>query len=209
MREFKIGDRVKITSSDHILTGKLGIIKDVYGNNSHYTIDLDDYVEGCWPDEKLKINKGHGWNIGKEQIELFEDEIKKVKCINNDDMEEQLLLEKVYEVYHETDSCYWINNNEKGAYYKYRFVIIKDDVKLKSINPKINKCLIKKYQLIAEDIKIINNGNATIVILKDGTKGISKCDPSYDTYDADRGFNIAMNRAVIKKLQKELKELCK
>jgi len=61
---------------------------------------------------------------------------------------------------------------------------------------------------IKDGIKTIRNGNATIVILPSGTKGVSRCLPT-DTYDAKRGYEIAFKKAWIKELQKELKGLCK
>lgn len=56
--------------------------------------------------------------------------------------------------------------------------------------------------------RIIFNGDATIVFLDDGTKGVSKCHPD-DDYDKTLGIKIAYNRAKIKFLQKELKNLTK
>jgi len=54
--------------------------------------------------------------------------------------------------------------------------------------------------------RVIHNDKATIVILDDGTKGVSKCDPA-DTYNKTKGIKIAYIRAKIKSLQKELKQL--
>lgn len=59
-----------------------------------------------------------------------------------------------------------------------------------------------------ENYKVIQNGLATIVILNDGSKGVSKCLP-IDTYDADKGFEIAHTKAQIKSLNKKLKKLIK
>lgn len=56
--------------------------------------------------------------------------------------------------------------------------------------------------------RVIHSGNRTIVILDDGSKGISKCSPE-DTYDKLTGIKIAYNRAKIKSLQKQLKNLIK
>jgi hypothetical protein len=54
--------------------------------------------------------------------------------------------------------------------------------------------------------RIIRNGWATIVILEDGSKGVSKCGPD-DEYDADKGLEIATLRAEIKSMNKRLKNL--
>ena len=56
--------------------------------------------------------------------------------------------------------------------------------------------------------KVIHNNNATIVILDDGSKGISKC-CLLDEYDKLKGIKIAYIRAKMKSLQKELKVLTK
>lgn len=56
--------------------------------------------------------------------------------------------------------------------------------------------------------KVIYNGNVTIVILDDGSKGVAKKNPS-DVYDKQTGYAIAKMRANIKKLQKEIRELTK
>lgn len=61
---------------------------------------------------------------------------------------------------------------------------------------------------IKDGIKTIRNGRVTIVILPNGTKGVSKCLPQ-DTYDYQKGYEIALKKAQVKSLTKELKELCK
>ena len=59
-----------------------------------------------------------------------------------------------------------------------------------------------------ESYKLIINGNTTIVILDDGSKGIAKCLDS-DVYDMDKGIDIAYTKAIIKSSQKKLKMLIK
>lgn len=56
--------------------------------------------------------------------------------------------------------------------------------------------------------RIIINNKVTIVILENNIKGKSKC-MDEDEYDRDKGIKIAYNRALIKKLNKELKQLTK
>jgi hypothetical protein len=56
--------------------------------------------------------------------------------------------------------------------------------------------------------KAIYQGNKTIIILADGSKGVSKCSPE-DKYDLQKGHDIAMVRAKMKSLVKELKKLRK
>jgi len=55
------------------------------------------------------------------------------------------------------------------------------------------------------EIKIIRNNRATIVILADGSKGVSKCMEN-DLYNSDIGYNIAYNKAMVKFFKKQLKE---
>lgn len=56
--------------------------------------------------------------------------------------------------------------------------------------------------------RIIFSDNVVIVFLDDGTKGVAKCHPD-DNYDRTTGIRIAYNRAKIKSLQKQLKQLGK
>ena len=56
--------------------------------------------------------------------------------------------------------------------------------------------------------RVIHNGNATIVILDDGSKGKAKCSPQ-DDFNKTKGIKIAYLRAKIKSLHKELKSLTK
>lgn len=56
--------------------------------------------------------------------------------------------------------------------------------------------------------KAIYNNRTVIVILDDGSKGISKCSPD-DEYNSLKGLEIANLRAYIKKAQKDLKKLLK
>lgn len=60
--------------------------------------------------------------------------------------------------------------------------------------------------LTKDDNKVIRNGMATIVILADGSKGVSKCLPE-DEYDAELGYEIALTKAQIKSLSKKLRKL--
>lgn len=58
------------------------------------------------------------------------------------------------------------------------------------------------------NIKLIFNGSVTIAILPSGIKGISKC-LEEDEYIKDKGIKIAIIKAKIKELNKELKILSK
>jgi hypothetical protein len=58
----------------------------------------------------------------------------------------------------------------------------------------------------ADEYKVIYDGDKTVVILKDGTVGISKRDPD-DVYDIHIGAQLAFNRAKIKQIQKQIKDL--
>lgn len=59
-----------------------------------------------------------------------------------------------------------------------------------------------------ENYKAIINGDVTVIILEDGSKGIAKRNPS-DRYNVQVGFDIAYKRAKIKSLQKEIQEISK
>jgi hypothetical protein len=55
---------------------------------------------------------------------------------------------------------------------------------------------------------VIHQDTATIVILEDGSKGISKCG-NKDVFSRKTGLKIAYNRAMIQHLQKEIEQLSK
>lgn len=89
-----------------------------------------------------------------------------------------------------------IINLKKGDFEEY-FEFIKEEKENKIENKIITK---------EDNLKVIRNGKATIVILEDGTKGVSKC-LEEDTYNESIGFEIAYKKAKIKQLTKELKKL--
>lgn len=86
--------------------------------------------------------------------------------------------------YYETNQRFKENNITEGTYTENSFMIKE------------------------KNEKIIHHGNATIVILDDGSKGVAKCCEK-DEYDKLKGVKIAYIRAKIKSLQKELKQLVK
>lgn len=68
-------------------------------------------------------------------------------------------------------------------------------------------CIIHSIFKEKSEYKVICNGLTTIVILKDGSKGIAKCNPT-DKYSRQIGHDIAFKRATIKSFEKELNQLC-
>lgn len=56
--------------------------------------------------------------------------------------------------------------------------------------------------------RLIINGNATIIILNDGSKGVARCMPG-DKYDANKGFYLAYYRAMVKSYGRKIKEMLK
>lgn len=75
---------------------------------------------------------------------------KQVKCINNEDCEDELIINEVYEVIKESDTVYYINNEEdtEYGYYKHRFIeveqseqIIKNTMTLDQIVSQIQKII--------------------------------------------------------------------
>lgn len=59
-----------------------------------------------------------------------------------------------------------------------------------------------------ETQRVIFNGRATVVILNDGSKGVSVCGYD-DAFDEKKGYKIALRRAYINQLNDELKDLTK
>lgn len=64
------------------------------------------------------------------------------------------------------------------------------------------------FRIKQREEKVIHSGNATIVILDDGSKGVAKCMEG-DEYNKTTGIKIAYIRAKMKSLQKELNQLTK
>lgn len=54
--------------------------------------------------------------------------------------------------------------------------------------------------------KVVFNGNTTVVVFEDGSKGIATRNPN-DMYDPQLGHDIAFRRAKIEKLKKEIELL--
>lgn len=70
--EFKVGDRVRCTRNVGIFDtkGKTGTVKETY--TIFCAVDFDENVEG-WGDIKLGMEKGHGVNVDKKDLELIEE----------------------------------------------------------------------------------------------------------------------------------------
>lgn len=62
-----------------------------------------------------------------------------------------------------------------------------------------------KSQNQIEKITVVRNGKATVVILEDGVKGVSKCCPE-DEYDENFGFQLAYQRAKEKQARRKQRE---
>ena len=80
--------------------------------------------------------------------------------------------------------------------------------KWKEISKKPQK--IEKKFNIYQDFEVLAtfSGNKTTVLLPDGIQASTTCLPE-DKYDEDRGLQIALHKAMIKSLEKELKGLSK
>lgn len=67
---------------------------------------------------------------------------------------------------------------------------------------------IEKVEVNDNVERVIYSGRVTVVILKDGSKGVSKCLES-DTYSKKDGYNIAYLKANIKSMTKQLNKYYK
>ena len=211
MPKFKVGDRIigKKHRIGYKIEKELGTIVELGFDNS-YTINFDNNVGG-WYNEELDIKLGHGLYLEENEIDLIEKKDKPevstndnyiyVKCINNDELENSLTIGRIYEIKNDVwfSSVYVIGDY---AYDKERFEIV-DNEEVTQVKPTVTE--IKPHTIYISNIKIIRSNNATIVILPDGSKGVSKCDTMYDKFDTDRGYYIALNRAIIKSLTKRIK----
>lgn len=70
--EFNVGDRVRCTRNvgSFDTKGKTGTVKETY--TIFCAVDFDENVEG-WGDIKLGMEKGHGVNVDKKDLELIEE----------------------------------------------------------------------------------------------------------------------------------------
>lgn len=103
-----------------------------------------------------------------------------------------------------------VNNNDNITVLQYGLLglgVSKVELE-KYFEPHIESFHENNTSVDAEGIKCIRNGTVTIVILPDGSKGISKCLPE-DTYDQKKGYEIAYTKAKMKSLNKKLKTLVK
>lgn len=76
------------------------------------------------------------------------------------------------------------------------------------VNEEENEIGINETLTFNDNMRVIRSGKVTVVILPDGSKGKSKCDPE-DVYDSSIGYDIAYNRALITSHNKKLKKLVK
>lgn len=79
---------------------------------------------------------------------------------------------------------------------------------LESSKDNYSEVFIRNISAERETVKIIFNGNTTICILEDGTKGVTKCNER-DTYDENIGKDIACYRARIKQMENKIEKLCR
>lgn len=90
-------------------------------------------------------------------------------------------------------------DNKTWAWHKFMFKEKVDN------NVPTYKVLYKKPYYIHDYVqKVIINGNATIVILETGEKGVAKCSPN-DEFKVTIGYEIARSRARIKHYQNLIK----
>lgn len=70
---------------------------------------------------------------------------------------------------------------------------------------KVNEVIFNKPSFIHSDVtKVIKNGNVVVVMLNTKDKGVARCHED-DEFDLETGYKIAYNRAVISKLESEIK----
>jgi len=127
------------------------------------------------------------WGYGSDKFEIV-----------NIKREEQEVKEKKNKLESET------KQKPINKVYTYEMIPHKINWRIKHNNEVIDQIIDSG----SESYKLIINGNTTIVILDDGSKGVAKCMES-DEYDMDKGVDIAYTRAIIKSSQKKLKGLVK
>lgn len=90
---------------------------------------------------------------------------------------------------------YKIDLDNKGwSWHKFMF---EEKVEGDNMKSKYKVLYEKPYYVNDYVKKVIVNGNATIVFLETGEKGIAKCNPN-DQFKVDVGYEIARSRAMVK-----------
>ena len=140
----------------------------------------------CLQNEDLKITGIRG----SENVMFYD--IENDCCVITDDMIDHKTQNKRETVI------------EEFTYERTRMSFTKTDVKtgVQEYN---------SFMIPEKKSKFIFNNNAVICLLKSkygNIKGVAKCDPN-DEYDKNKGLRIAYNRAKIKLMQRELKDLTK
>lgn len=69
-------------------------------------------------------------------------------------------------------------------------------------------CHIEYQRELHTVVNVKVKGNVITITLPNGIKGKAKCSPE-DEFDLNKGVEIAMGRAYLKKLQKDIKKLVK
>lgn len=191
MRKFKVGDIVKITSSNgwNAMIDFVGENAVVLGVNDDgtYAIKFDENFGGHSCNELCEY--GYGWNLEEEAMELATKE----ESVQIE--ESETVLSKTKQKKKQQHTLIW-------EYPDYSIdVLTKEDGRV------VDKTTITKER---EQVRIITNeSNGTVVvILGDGTKGIARCLPE-DEFDVEKGTDIAHVKAIIKLFQKKLKQLTK
>jgi hypothetical protein len=105
-----------------------------------------------------------------------------------------------------TEKKVTIKSIQETIIYEYQPYIL--TVTSESSKDNFEEVFVHNLEQERETAKVIFNGDTTICILEDGSKGITKRNPN-DRYDKDKGQNIAYFRAKIKSLEKEIEKLSK
>ena len=153
---------------------------------------------------------------------IKENKKKMVECIDNNENRYSLIIGKSYELLDEDAYFYTVKaeNGIKYGFYKKRFRVIEEKNTVT-----VDTCKVHPYTYKTEwkmdngktlitinnddgfSFKVVQNNNVIVVILDDGCKGIAKCLPE-DKFDFYKGYTIAYKRAMVKSMQKEIKDLC-
>lgn len=221
--KFKVGDKVCVTRNtwSKDILGKVATVKRV-DDDGELALEFEDFIDGhsCRGD----VRNGYGWHLYDSEVELVEHTYKigdRVKIVNEVEDCKGLIgkMAKVKYV-HAKQLALEFDENMGGhscmekAKRGHGWYVDSDKVQLvvqeEQTTQKKEKSVTKYVTIQTQNIgaKIIFNGDVTIAILKCGTKGIAKRMPE-DDYDAEKGVRIAVTKALIKKIEKKLKQLVK
>lgn len=226
---FKVGDKVVgVGEYDGInIDGIAGTVKatsaDRYPNE--YAVEFDTHIGGHSLElAQVSCKDGYGWFVNTEHLKLLQPKFKAGDKVVPVSKSYYRTLERsvwttgkkqgflyVNKISIENNKLYYTCNyspNTNGDFFLESDLVPYAESEQRPQNYAPDKRVRTGLYNFGENYRstVIHHNQAIIYIINDKYKGVAKCSPN-DKWDEKTGEKIAANRAMIKKLQAELKEL--